>query len=145
MSGKTNISHYCPVGKIAEKGVCRSVFLVFLTIWHCIFSAKLTKIPSFRPFFWRFFPLGGDQSMDDGGRRPINDNQKKNDINTREAPTIWSKVALSAYLLHAFFYKNEKKFEQAQLFLVFNWYSASIILTIFLIMCNFEFINGLLI
>jgi len=26
--------------------------------------------------------------MDDGGRRPINDNQKKNDINTREAPTI---------------------------------------------------------
>jgi len=29
-----------PVGRIAEKVVRRSVFL---TIWHCIFSAKLTK------------------------------------------------------------------------------------------------------
>jgi len=39
-----------PVGKIPEKAVCRSVFL---TMWHCIFSAH-----SFRLFFWRFCPLG---------------------------------------------------------------------------------------
>jgi len=34
------------VGKIAEKAVCRSVFL---TMWHCILSAVLTKTHSFRP------------------------------------------------------------------------------------------------
>jgi len=30
-----------PVGKIAEKEVCRSVFLI---IWHCILSAELTTL-----------------------------------------------------------------------------------------------------
>jgi len=39
-----------PVGKIAEKAVCRSV-------WHCILSVELTKTHSCRPFFWRFCPL----------------------------------------------------------------------------------------
>jgi len=34
------------VGKIAEKA--------FLTIWHCIFSAELTKTYSFRLFFGNF-------------------------------------------------------------------------------------------
>jgi len=43
------------LGKIAEKAVCKSVFL---TIWHCIFSAELTKTHSFRLFFQRFCPLG---------------------------------------------------------------------------------------
>jgi len=33
-----------PVGKIAEKTVCRSVFLI---IWHSIFSAELTKTDCF--------------------------------------------------------------------------------------------------
>jgi len=47
---------YFPVGKIAEKAVYRSVFL---TIWHCILSAELTKTHSFRLFFCRFCPLGG--------------------------------------------------------------------------------------
>jgi len=31
---------YYPVGKIAEKAVCRTEFL---TIWHCIFSAEFNK------------------------------------------------------------------------------------------------------
>jgi len=43
------------VGKIAEKAVSRSVLL---TTWHCILSAVLTKMHSFRLFFWRFCPLG---------------------------------------------------------------------------------------
>jgi len=34
-----------PVGKIAEKAACRSVFLTTL---HCILSAELTKTHSFR-------------------------------------------------------------------------------------------------
>jgi len=33
-----------PVGKITEKAVCKSVFL---TAWHCILSAELTKSHSF--------------------------------------------------------------------------------------------------
>jgi len=37
------------MGKIAEKAVCRSVFL---TNWHCNLSALL------RTVFWRFCPLG---------------------------------------------------------------------------------------
>jgi len=36
---------YNPVGKIAEKAVCRSVFL---TTWHCILSVELTKTHLFR-------------------------------------------------------------------------------------------------
>jgi len=36
------------VGKIAEKAVCRSVFLA---MWHCILSAELTKLYPFRLFF----------------------------------------------------------------------------------------------
>jgi len=40
-----------PVGKIAEKAVCRSVFL---TMWHCILSAELTKMHCFRLFFGDF-------------------------------------------------------------------------------------------
>jgi len=36
------------VGKIAEKTVCMSIFL---TIWHCILSAELTKT---RLFFGDF-------------------------------------------------------------------------------------------
>jgi len=39
-----------PVGKIAEKAVCRSGFL---GIWHCILSAELTKT-----HFFQFCPLG---------------------------------------------------------------------------------------
>jgi len=39
------------VGKITEKAVCRSVFLI---TWHCIWSAELTKTHSYRLFFWRF-------------------------------------------------------------------------------------------
>jgi len=42
-----------PVGKIAEKTVCKSV------TWHCILSAELTKNALFQTvFFWRFCPLG---------------------------------------------------------------------------------------
>jgi len=37
------------MGKIADKAVCRSVFL---TTWHCLLSAELTKTHSFRPFFF---------------------------------------------------------------------------------------------
>jgi len=33
-----------PVGKITEKAVCRNGFL---TTWHCILSAELTKMHSF--------------------------------------------------------------------------------------------------
>jgi len=44
-----------PVGKIAEKEVCQSIFL---TIWHCISSVELTKTHSFRLFFSRFCLLG---------------------------------------------------------------------------------------
>jgi len=40
------------VGKIAEKAVCKSVFL---TIWHCILGAELTKTHSFRLFFFYDF------------------------------------------------------------------------------------------
>jgi len=39
------------VGKIAEKAARRSVFL---TVWHCIMSAELTKTHSFRLFFCDF-------------------------------------------------------------------------------------------
>jgi len=39
------------VGKIAEKPICRNVFL---TIWHCILSAEL-KTHSFRLFFFGDF------------------------------------------------------------------------------------------
>jgi len=35
------------MGKIAEKAVCRSVFLA---TWHCILSAELTKTHSIRLF-----------------------------------------------------------------------------------------------
>jgi len=44
-----------PVAKIAEKTVCKSVFL---TAWHCICSAELIKTHSFSLFFRRIFPLG---------------------------------------------------------------------------------------
>jgi len=40
------------VGKVAEKAVCRSVFLTTRL------SAELTKTYSFRLFFWQFCPLG---------------------------------------------------------------------------------------
>jgi len=33
----------CPVGKIAEKAVCRSVFL---TIWHCLQTVSLAILPT---------------------------------------------------------------------------------------------------
>jgi len=39
------------VGKITEKAVRKSVFL---TTWHSIFSAELTKTHSFRLFFGDF-------------------------------------------------------------------------------------------
>jgi len=39
------------MGKIAEKAICGSVFL---TIWHCILSAELTKMHSSRLFFGDF-------------------------------------------------------------------------------------------
>jgi len=47
-AGKTKVMRLLvikPVGKIAEKAVCKSVFL---TIWHGILSAELTKTHSFR-------------------------------------------------------------------------------------------------
>jgi len=46
-----NISIYIaiPVGKIAEKAVCRSV-----SIWHCTLSAELIKMHSFRLLFGDF-------------------------------------------------------------------------------------------
>jgi len=50
-----------PVGKIAEiaeKAVCRSVFL---TIWHYILSVELTKTHSFRLFFLAIFPTVNDK------------------------------------------------------------------------------------
>jgi len=40
--------------KIAEKAVCRRIFL---TAWHCILIAELTKLHSFRQFFGGFCPL----------------------------------------------------------------------------------------
>jgi len=40
-----------PVGKIAERAVCRSVFL---TICHCILNAEFTKTHSFRLSFGDF-------------------------------------------------------------------------------------------
>jgi len=42
---------YIPVGKIAEKAVCRSAFL---TTWHCIFSAEVTKSAPLQTVFWHF-------------------------------------------------------------------------------------------
>jgi len=52
----TDTCNPIPVGKIAEKAACKSVFL---TIWHWIFSAKLTKTYSFRPFFVNFAHWNG--------------------------------------------------------------------------------------
>jgi len=52
---KRSWKSYIPVGKIAKKPICRSVFL---TISHCVLSAKLTNTNSFRLFFGRFCPLG---------------------------------------------------------------------------------------
>jgi len=49
-----HMASYIPVGKIAKKAVCRSVFL---TISHGILSAKLTKTP-FRLFFLAILPTG---------------------------------------------------------------------------------------
>jgi len=43
------------VGKIAEKAVCKSVFL---TIWHCILSAEITKMRSFRDVLLAVLPTG---------------------------------------------------------------------------------------
>jgi len=44
------------VGEIADKAVRRSVFL---TIWHCVLSAELTKNALLQTvLFWRFCPLG---------------------------------------------------------------------------------------
>jgi len=40
------------VGKIAEKAICRSVFLA---IWYCILRAELTKTHSFTLFFFGDF------------------------------------------------------------------------------------------
>jgi len=51
MSGRRPTECYI----IAEKAVCRSVFL---TIWHYVLSAKLTKTHSSYCFFWWFCPLG---------------------------------------------------------------------------------------
>jgi len=45
-----------PVGKIAEKRVCRSVFL---TTWHCILIAKLTK----KDCFLVILPTGYQQAI----------------------------------------------------------------------------------
>jgi len=47
-SRSNSIMKYYPVGKITENAVCRRVFL---TTWHCILSAKLTKPHSFGLFF----------------------------------------------------------------------------------------------
>jgi len=44
-----------PVGKIAEKAVCKSVFL---TIWHCILSAELTKHALLQTAFSAILPTG---------------------------------------------------------------------------------------
>jgi len=44
-----------PVGKVADKAVCRSVFL---TIWHCILNVELTKNALLQTDLWRFCPLG---------------------------------------------------------------------------------------
>jgi len=44
-----------PVGKIAEKAVCKSVFL---TIWHCNVSAELTKNALIHTVFLVFLPTG---------------------------------------------------------------------------------------
>jgi len=41
-----------PVGKIVEKTVC------FLTIWHCILSAKLTKTLLLQTVFLAILPTG---------------------------------------------------------------------------------------
>jgi len=39
----------CLFGNIAEKAVCRGVFLtIWHSIWHCILSAEFTKTHSFR-------------------------------------------------------------------------------------------------
>jgi len=46
-----------PVGKIAEKAVCGSVFL---PIWHCILSDELTQNALLQTPFWRFCPLGNN-------------------------------------------------------------------------------------
>jgi len=43
----------CPVGKITEKAICMSVFLM-----EQHFECELTKTHSFRLLFWRFCPLG---------------------------------------------------------------------------------------
>jgi len=40
------------VGKIAEKAVCRSLFL---TTWHCMLSAELTKYALFQTVFFGDF------------------------------------------------------------------------------------------
>jgi len=52
MEGVNYVLALYPVGKSA---VCRSAFL---TTWHCNLSAELTKMHSFRPFCWRFCPMG---------------------------------------------------------------------------------------
>jgi len=43
-----------PVAKSPEKAVCRSIFL---TTWHSILSAELTKTHPSRLFFWWFCPI----------------------------------------------------------------------------------------
>jgi len=51
----TCIIYNFPVGKIAEKTVGRSVFLL---VWHSKYRVRLSKINSYRPLFRRFYPLG---------------------------------------------------------------------------------------
>jgi len=46
-----NLVDWRRVSQWAEKAVCRSVFL---TIWHCILSAEITKTHSFRLLFGDF-------------------------------------------------------------------------------------------
>jgi len=45
---ENNLFKHNPVGKIAEKAVCRSAFL---TTWYCILSAELTKTTPSDCFF----------------------------------------------------------------------------------------------
>jgi len=49
-----------PVGKITEKEVRRSVFL---TTWHCVLSADLTKHALFQTVFFGDFAHWGSSSL----------------------------------------------------------------------------------
>jgi len=45
------------VNVILVKFIIKEYPIVFLTTWHCILSAELTKSHSFRVIFCRFCPL----------------------------------------------------------------------------------------